>query len=901
MRLVNKGLPSQMLPVKQKETDEWQHANMDRLEQIGRQQFMDNLKILENYEMTGGKFIATHYMENDQYQDMLSQLSAEFDLPNYLRHYDIISPIINTMSGEMQEHPDNFRIRRYDDGFTNAFIREKTRMMMRFINEDMQIEIDKALVSMGFNPNADEVKFDSEEQRQQYVQTLDQKRKELTPKDIEYYMHYKWHDLAELWGQHQTEHDNEHFNRKEKDRIEFEDLLKTASCYRHFYVSGDHFCEETWNPISTFKHKSPDTPNPEDGDYIGQQFYLTPAAFLNRYGRYLTAEQMKQFDPDDREFKDKKKKEKLSGTGPADAWGIPYGSLVPWINYPDHKLQVEALGFDPLNPIPAVDDSFWATLHSGYYNLNTEGLVMVTEAYWRSRKKEGYYTFIDPELGMIRNIIVDEDFEWPEGTKVYDNELWTKYKDTPGTLTWTWTDEIWMGVKAGTGNTRLEEDLYINVHPCELQLENPDDPSVKVLPVCGAYTIARNTEPTSMVDLVKADQIGHNVAMNQLYLLMEREVGKFIIMDANILPRFKDWAGERGMEKFITTARSLGITVADTSPANAKGANAGGQLPKMIDLDESARMLSRLRIAESFEVMAKRRVGFSDQRMGDIGKEETATGVNQGIAKSYTQTRSYFNVFFDYKKRYLRMALNTALHVQSRNPDILLTYNKSDMSRAFFALNGQEHLTTVKLNIYVTDSQEALRQTELIRQLFMNNNNTNISPVDLATMVTSNSPVEMKAQLSKTYEEQQELIRQKQQMEQQAQQMAQQQYEDKIAWEKESFYAKLDNDRELAYIKTFGGINASPTQDVDQNEIPDVLEYDKLAAKADHDNETLKLQKEKNDLSRQKLRSDERGANLDRRLKAKELQTRKEIEDKKLEIAKENRNKYSPGTDKKGK
>jgi hypothetical protein len=754
---------------------------------------------------------------------------------------------------------------------------------------------------MGYDPTMKSVHFDSDEQRQQYAEALDQQRKELTPPEIENYMQFKWHDLSELWGQHQTEHDNEHFNRKEKDRVEFEDLLKSARCYRHFYVSGNHNCEETWNPITTFRHQSPDIPNPEDGDYIGQQFYLTPSAVLNRYGEYMTAEQMKQFDPDDSEYTKKNKgaKGKLSGDGPNDAYGIPYGSMVPWINYPDHKLQVDSLGFDPLNPIPAVDDSFWASLNSGHYTINNQGYIRCTEGYWRSRRKEGYYCYIDPELGMIRNVIVDEDFEWPEGTKVYDNELWTKYKDTPGTLTWIWSDEVWRGVKISIGNTNLEEDLYLDIGPCKLQLEHPDDPSVKVLPVCGVFTIARNTDPVSMVDLVKADQIGHNVAMNQLYLLMEREVGKFLIMDPNILPRWKDWAGERGMEKFITVARALGITMADTSPSNARGANAGGQLPKMIDMDESARMLSRLRIADSFEVMAKRRVGVSDQRMGDIGKEETATGVQQGISKSYTQTRSYFSAFFDYKKRYLRMALDTALYVQKRNPDILLTYNKSDMSRAFFALNGPENLTAVKLNIYVTDSQEALRQIELMRSLFMNNNNTTASPVDLATMITSNSVVEIKAQLGKTYQEQQQMIQQKQGMENQKVQMEEQRYDQQRAWERESFYAKLDNDKEMAYIKTFGGMNASPTQDVDQDQIPDILEYDKLAAKASNESKKVELQQDKNNLTRKKLEQDNNNASKDRQVKRQEMKNRQEIENKKLEIAKVNRNKYSPSSPKK--
>jgi hypothetical protein len=886
-----KGLPAQMLPQKTKEKDKWIRDNMDRLEQIGRTQFNENLKLLENYEMVGGKFIASHYFETNEYSDLLSQLTREFDLPHYLRHYDIIGPIINTMSGEMQEHPDSFRIRRYDEGFSNIYIREKTRRLMAYVKENLQTEIDKALIDMGYDPSGKSMENASPEEKQQYMQMMDQQRQELTPPEIESYMKTEWNDIAEIWGQHQQEHDNEHFNRRFADKIEFEDVLKSARCFKHFCIMAGRNYEETWNPITTFHHKSPGIANPEDGDYIGQQFYLTPSAIVDRLGEFMTAEQIKQLDEEDDEYTKGSQDAASSGSG-TDAYGVSYGSIMPFLNYPDYKIQKDSLGFDPLNPIVPLDTGIWQQLVNSNYTVDTRGLGRITQGYWKTKVKQGYYTYIDKELGMIRNIIVDEDFEWPQGTRIYNNKLWQDYKDIPNTLTWTWTDQVYQGWKVSRENTNLEEDLYLDVRPADLQLENEFNPAIKKLPVCGCFSNARNMDPVAMVDLVKPDQIGHNVAMNQLYQLMEREVGKFLIMDVNLFPTFKDWAGEQGYEKFISVARALGITVADTSPGRARGANAGGQLPKMIDLDETSRMLSRLRIAAEFEQAGKRRVGVSDQRTGDIGKDETATGVQQGIAKSYTQTRSYFTTFFEYKRRYLRMALDTALFVQQHNPDICLTYGKSDLTRAFFTLSGPENLTGVKLNIYATDSQEALRQTELIRQMFMNNNNLQIAPPDLVTIITSNSPAEMKIQLEKSYQKQQDMQAQQQQLEQQKVQMAQQEQERVAKWEREKFYAELDNKKEVAYIQTFVGRNATPMQDVDNDQIPDILEYDKLTAKMNSDLEKVNIAKEKNKLQERKMDQDKQISNKQMNLKQQEIKQRGEIADKQLEIAKANKNKY---------
>ena len=106
------SLPPQMIPMKDK-TEEWGKENMDILESVGRRQHYRNAKLMENYEMIKGKFIFKHYFEDENYADMVTQLTREFELPNYLRHYDITSQIINTMSGEWTKRPDSFRVKSF--------------------------------------------------------------------------------------------------------------------------------------------------------------------------------------------------------------------------------------------------------------------------------------------------------------------------------------------------------------------------------------------------------------------------------------------------------------------------------------------------------------------------------------------------------------------------------------------------------------------------------------------------------------------------------------------------------------------------------------------------------------------------------------------------------------------
>src|SRR6478735_4640810 len=121
----NVSLPAQMIPLSKK-TDAWKEDTMDALEDIGYFQYLNNLYLVENYQMVKGKFIFNHYLEQDEYSDMVHQLSREFEVPNYLRHYDIISQVINTLSGEYQKRPDNFRVKGFDENTTNNYIREKS-------------------------------------------------------------------------------------------------------------------------------------------------------------------------------------------------------------------------------------------------------------------------------------------------------------------------------------------------------------------------------------------------------------------------------------------------------------------------------------------------------------------------------------------------------------------------------------------------------------------------------------------------------------------------------------------------------------------------------------------------------------------------------------------------------
>jgi hypothetical protein len=829
--------------------------------------------------MVKGKFIFKHYLEQDEYADMVHQLSREFEIPNYLRHYDIISQVINTLSGEYQKRPDNFRVKGHDENTTNNYVREKTRLLLEYVTQDIDKEINLRLAEMGYDTNKQD--FGSQEEAQAYQQEVEQQKQALTPPEIEKYMKYKWQDTAEIWGQYQLELDKQRFNLPEKERKEFEDMLIADRCFRHFFLTSNGYNQETWNPVNVFFHKSPEIEYIEDGDYVGRIIYLTIADAVDRYGFLMTKKQLKRLE---------NAKDAIGKQANKDGYGITYGSIVPYQNYPDGKLMTDAFGFNPVAPIPTLTDNDLAdiSVHNPYY-LNTRGYIKVVEGYWKSQKKIGKVNYIDPETGVIAKVLVDETFVIPEGFIELDSNIYEN-DDQINTVVWTWVNETWMGKKISKHGTDMDDDLYFDIRPMPFQFKGDNNPYYCKLPVCGQIFNNRNGQSMSMVDLMKPWQIGFNVSANQLYQIMQREVGSFLIMDVNMLASTKDWGGENSYEKFLLVAKSLGITFVDTSPNNLKGANISNTMPREIVLDESARMVSRMKIMEFFEQRALSQVGITPQRLGDITASETATGTQQAVAQSYAQTESYFTRFSEYKKRTLKMNLDIAQYVQAREKDVTVSYIKSDMSRGFTKLNGTE-LLLADMHVYVSNSQEDMRQLETIRQLFMTNNNVGATPLDLANVITTNSPAEMKAMLEMSAARNEQKYQEQMQMEQQ-----------KIQTEKEIAQAQMEfdaaenekdreNKREVAYINSFARQDSN-VGDSDADGIADIVEYDRMSLEAEGQQSQMQLEREKQQVEREKLILEKEMKLRELQFKQRELETRQKIEQEKVKVAKINKNKY---------
>ena len=850
------------------------------MEGIGRRQLKENLGMLENFELIKGKFQAQHYFEMDGYKDVLSAMMREFEIPSYLRHYDISAQIVNTLSGEAQKRPDNFTVRAMDENSTNEYERTKTAMLWDHVSGNIRAELDQILMDRGVLPMQEGL---SEEEQGQYMEQVDQMRQQMTPPQIEEFMGTKFNLAAEIWGEYQLQHDRERYRFDELDKIEFEDTIIGAKCFRHMYIRGGKLYHENWNPVQVFHHQSSDVRYTEEGDYVGRQSYMTISDIIDKFGHRMTRDQLESLEEYSVSSWDNKK------TSPE---GIPYGTMIPYEGYQDHKLLSDALGTDPWEPLPgeALDHALRNNIQGSgsMYEIDHHGKFMVTECYWMSQQRIGKLCYPDPQTGMMVKVLVDETVVLPDWIEEVSEPIGSKHlEDRPWTIVWTYVNEVREGVKINGEHTSIglkgsvNGAIYLGGDPLDFQWCNETNPYDRKLPVCGLIANNRNFKPTSLIDLIKPFQIFYNVAMNQLYQVMELNTGKFLIFDAGLFPNQKDWGGaEAAMEKFMLLAKTAGITVADTRPINTLGSSPNSKLPMEVDLDQSTRMMGLMNIAMQLEMMAHKQVGVTPERKGDIAASTTATGVQQSTTTSYAQTESWFTEFSNYKRRYYKMDLDAQMFLQKNNDDVSVMITKSDMTRSFIKISGSDLIAD--LGVYISKSQEELRQLDMMRQFALTNNTAGMTMLDALDVITMNSPAEIRKRVERSTKEFKEMENRKVTAQEDATAAMIQDKKEEREWQSKENELDRQSEERQEYMRTYGNM-ANKMVDADMNSIPDIVEYDRMALDA-------QMNQGKMGVEQRKIDQKERELQLKNEQERAKLADNEKQRQNDMAIAKENRN-----------
>jgi hypothetical protein len=240
------------------------------------------------------------------------------------------------------------------------------------------------------------------------------------------------------------------------------------------------------------------------------------------------------------------------------------------------------------------------------------------------------------------------------------------------------------------------------------------------------------------------------------------------------------------------------------------------------------------------------------------------------------------------------MRTDLAQYYQSTKPSTRLQYITSNDERKVFEINGTDLLLR-DLNIFATTKANHRAILEQLKQIAIQNNTTGASIYDLGNIIKSESIAEV-THVLKTAEQKQ--MQQKQQEMQQMQSIEQQKIQAKVEEQRmkmefEAGENEKDRQKDIltAQIRSAG---YGAMQDVNENQQSDYLDYLDRVEKTEQYQAAMSMDREK-EATKETMNREKIMVERDK------IAASKEIAEKQLQIARENKNKYDKAPDKKDK
>lgn len=480
--------------------------------------------------------------------------------------------------------------------------------------------------------------------------------------------------------------------------------------------------------------------------------------------------------------------------------------------------------------------------------------IHVWHCCWKSLKKIGFVNIINPETGMPEEYQVDETY------KETGNEL---------DVEWKWIIEVWEGYRIG-------QDLYVGIQPIEYQHISADNPNAQRLPYTGVIYNNTNSRPRSLVSMMKPLQYMYIVLWYRLELAMARDKGKVVTMDITQIPKSMNI----DVAKWMHYLSALGVNFVNPYeegwdiPGREGGKPSQFNQISALDLTMANTIDQYINLMDKIESMLSEISGVSKQREGSISSNELVGNVERSVVQSAHITEPWFWVHNQVKKECLTMLLDTVKHAWKDNKTSI-QYVLDDATRAFLTLS--DDFFYEDMDIFVEDTTKNQQQIEALKNLMQPAMQNGASLLDIAEIITMDNVTMIRSKLE---EIEQKRMEQQQAMEQaqaeREQQMAQIQNEIKeeelMLKEAEMDLKKYEIDSNNATKITVAQLNAyrgAENMDQDGSGVPDVIEIGKQA------------------IEQQKVNSDIASKQFEFNNKKREMEMKREIENKKIELEKQ--------------
>ena len=791
-----KSFPAQKLPMSKK-TQAWKEACVDYVVGAGDSGFGGNGRSRSDEMQTYYDLYNSIYNEKDL-KYVTNPFKQDDGFPAMAQDYNIIKPYVDQLLGEETKRPFNFHPQRTSDIAASELQEKAKEMLMDYI---------QATIASKLSP----------EQAARYEQALATGEIQ-TPEAIAKYVQKDYKDIAETEAYHALQFLKRKLNLTHEFYKGWKDaLIGGEEIYYVGVINGDPYVERV-NPMYFDYEHSLDLEFIDDAAWCRRKMIMSATEIYDRFYDKMSERQLNEL----LELIDQRPG---AGNNPEiRKTSIDYESI-------------------KLHKINSFTDNPFDIDH-----------IVVYHCCWKSFKKIGFVTLLNPETGEAEEFQVDEDY---------------KVTGTEQSVEWDWIIEVWEGYRIG-------DDMYIGIQPIEYQHISADNPNSQKLPYTGVVYNNTNSKPRSLVSMMKPLQYMYIVVWYRLELALSRDKGKVAVMDITQIPKSMNI----DVNKWMHYLSALGVAFINPYDEGWDIPGREGGKPSQFnqlsswDLTMSNVIAEYIQLMQKIEDMVAKLTGITPQRQGQIAASELVSNANTAVNMSYHITEPWFWNHNQVKRRVLTMLLNTSKAAWKDNKRYL-NYILDDATRAFVQLS--DNFFYEDMDIFVDDSTKNQQYIDQLKQLLQPAMQNGASLLDIAEIITLDNMSMIKNRLEEIEQKRMEQMQQQQQAEQQAQQqMAEQQNqlkeEELMLKEAELDLEKYKVDQDNATKITVAQLNAyrgAENMDQDMNGIPDPIEIGKQA------------------LEQQKINSDIATKQLELNNKRREIEQKREAENKKIQLEKD--------------
>lgn len=791
-----KSFPAQKLPMSKK-TQAWKEACVDYVVGAGDSGFGGNGRSRSDEMQTYYDLYNSIYNEKDL-KYVTNPFKQDDGFPAMAQDYNIIKPYVDQLLGEETKRPFNFHPQRTSDIAASEMQEKAKEMLMDYI---------QATIASKLSP----------EQAARYEQALATGEIQ-TPEAIAKYLQKDYKDIAETEAYHALQFLKRKLNFTHEFYKGWKDaLIGGEEIYYIGVINGDPYVERV-NPMYFDYEHSLDLEFIDDAAWCRRKMIMSATEIYDRFYDKMSERQLNEL----LELIDQRPG---AGNNPEiRKTSIDYESI-------------------KLHKINSFTDNPFDIDH-----------IVVYHCCWKSFKKIGFVTLLNPETGEAEEFQVDEDY---------------KVTGTEQSVEWDWIIEVWEGYRIG-------DDMYIGIQPIEYQHISADNPNSQKLPYTGVVYNNTNSKPRSLVSIMKPLQYMYIVVWYRLELALSRDKGKVAVMDITQIPKSMNI----DVNKWMHYLSALGVAFINPYDEGWDIPGREGGKPSQFnqlsswDLTMSNVIAEYIQLMQKIEDMVAKLTGITPQRQGQIAASELVSNANTAVNMSYHITEPWFWNHNQVKRRVLIMLLNTSKAAWKDNKRYL-NYILDDATRAFVQLS--DNFFYEDMDIFVDDSTKNQQYIDQLKQLLQPAMQNGASLLDIAEIITLDNMSMIKNRLEEIEQKRMEQTRQQQQAEQQAQQqMTEQQNqlkeEELMLKEAEMDLEKYKVDQDNATKITVARLNAyrgAENMDQDMNGIPDPIEIGKQA------------------LEQQKINSDIATKQLELNNKRREIEQKREAENKKIQLEKD--------------